>query len=139
MTADNWKGSSKSKSVAGVDTRWVDGMTALSGEQVAQEAYETVLTKAGCSFHRDDVDERIIRDVRNGSGGIINTPAEVGGWPELKPADRPQDSDADGITDEWEEQYGLNPSKPLDAQKATLVDGMSNLEVYLCHLVRDLY
>ena len=139
VTADNWKGSSKSKSVAGVDTRWVDGMTALSGEQVAQEAYETVLTKAGCSFHRDDVDERIIRDVRNGSGGIINTPAEVGGWPELKPADRPQDSDADGIPDEWEEQYGLNPSKPLDAQKATLVDGMSNLEVYLCHLVRDLY
>ena len=139
VTADNWKGSSKSKSVAGVDTRWVDGMTALSNEQIAQEAYETVLTKAGCSFQRDEVDKRIIRDVRNGSGGIINTPAEVGGWPELKPAERPQDSDADGIPDEWEEQYGLDPSKPLDAQKATLVDGMSNLEVYLCHLVRDLY
>jgi hypothetical protein len=85
------------------------------------------------------VDERIVNDVRNGTGKIINTPSEVGGWPELQTAERLQDTDADGIPDEWETQYGLDPTKTLDAQKATLVDGMSNLEVYLCHLVRNLY
>ena len=51
---------------------------------------------------RDAVDERIIENVRNGdysfegsnggTKGIINTPSDVGGWPELKTLDPPLDS-----------------------------------------------
>ena len=139
VTSDNWKGSTKSKSVAGTDTRWTDGMTALKNEQTAEAAYETVLTKAGCSLHRDALDTRIVNDVRNGTGKLINTQSEAGGWPELQAEDKPNDTDYDGIPDEWETEFGLNPNDPLDAKNITLVTGFTNLEVYVRHLVRNLY
>ena len=139
VTSDNWKGSTKSKSVAGTDTRWTDGMTALKNEQTAEAAYETVLTKAGCSLHRDALDARIVNDVRNGTGKLINTQSEAGGWPELQAEDKPKDTDYDGIPDEWETEFGLNPNDPLDAKNITLVTGFTNLEVYVRHLVRNLY
>ena len=139
VTADNWKGSSQPKSVAGVSTRWTDGMAPLKNEQTADRAYETVLAKAGCSLHRDAVDERIISDVKNGTGKLINTQTEVGGWPELQSAQRPVDTDYDGIPDAWESEFGLDPKDSNDARKISLVTGYTNLEVYMRHLVRNLY
>ncbi len=139
VTSDNWTGSTKSKSVAGTDSRWTNGLTPLTIEQTANEAYETVLTKAGCSLHRDAIDTRIVNDVRNSTGKLINTQSEVGGWPQLQTADKPLDSDYDGMPDEWETQFGLNPKDPLDGKAITLVTGYTNLEVYLRHLVRNLY
>lgn len=143
VTADNWKGvhpdeSSKLEQCK-ASKRWTDGLTALVSEQTAQAAYETVLSKAGCSLHRDAVDTRIVKDVRNGTGKLINTQSEVGGWPELQSADAPVDTDYDGISDEWESQFGLNSNDPLDARDITLVTGFTNIEVYMRHLVRNLY
>lgn len=139
VTADNWLGSTKSKSVAGVSTRWTDGLTALQNEQTAEAAYNTVLEKAGCSLCRDAIDTRILNDVKNGTGSLINTQSQVGGWPELQKAALPVDTDYDGIPDEWETQFGLNPADPMDARATTLVTGFTNLEVYMRHLVRNLY
>ena len=139
VTADNWLGSTKSKSVAGVSTRWTDGLTALLNEQTAAQAYETVLAKAGCSLCRDAIDTRILNDVRNATGSLINTQSQVGGWPELQKGELPLDTDYDGIPDEWETQFGLNPSDPMDARATTLVTGFTNIEVYMRHLVRNLY
>ena len=139
VTSDNWKGSTKTQSVAGVSTRWTDGLTALKTEQTAEEVYETVLTKAGCSLHRDAVDERIVNEVRNGSGKIIDKPSDVGGWPDLQSGTRETDTDYDGIPDAWETEFKLDPNDPLDARATTLVTGFTNLEVYLRHLVRNLY
>ena len=139
VTADNWKGSTKSMSVAGTETRWTEGMTLLDEEQTADEAYETVLTKAGCSWYRDAVDERIVNDVRNGSGSLIDKPADVGGWPDLNGESTIVDSDNDGMPDEWETEYGLDPDDRKDARLQTLVKGYTNLEVYLCDKVKDLY
>ena len=139
VTSDNWKGSTQPKSVAGANSRWTSGLTALKTEQTAQQAYETVLAKAGCSLHRDAVDTRIVNDVRNATGSLINTQSTVGGWPELTSATRETDSDYDGIPDVWEEEHGLNPHDPLDAKKITLVTGHTNLDVYMCYLVRNLY
>ncbi len=149
VTEDNWKGSTKSKSVAGADVRWTKDLTALATEQTAADAYETVLAKAGCSLSRDAVDTRIVQEVREGkftfsgsngsTGGLIDTQSDVGGWPELKTAEKPIDTDYDGIPDEWESQFGLDPKNPNDARVATLVTGHTNLDVYLCHLVRNLY
>jgi hypothetical protein len=139
VTADNWKGSTQSKSVAGTDTRWTEGLTALTDEQAAADAYETVLTKAGCSLHRDAIDTRVVNDARNGTGSLINTQSEVGGWPELQTADKPVDTDYDNIPDEWETQFGLNPNDPTDARATTLVTGHTNLDVYMCHRVSHLY
>lgn len=143
VTADNWKGvhpdESSQLAQCKASTRWTDGLTALSGEQTAADAYETVLTKAGCSLHRDAVDTRVVKDVRNGTGKLINTQSEVGGWPELQSGDKPLDTDFDGIPDEWETQFGLDPNDPLDARNITLVTGFTNIEVYMRHLVRHLY
>ena len=139
VTADNWKGSSKSKSIAGTDVRWTDNLTALVNEQTAEAACETVLAKAGCSLHRDAIDTRIVNEVRNTTGKLINTQSEVGGWPELQSADKPTDTDYDGIPDEWETTFGLSPNDPLDARAITLVTGFTNIEVYMRHLVRNLY
>lgn len=118
-------------------------------EQTAEQAYETVLTKAGCSLWRDAVDERIIAEVREGkftfrgsngsTGGLIDTQSDVGGWPELKTGSQTDiDSDKDGIPDVWEQKYGLDPNK-TDARISTLVTGFTNIEVYLCDLVKSLY
>ena len=149
VTSDNWKGSTVNTSAVKATARWTEGLTALVNEQSAEEAYETVLDKAGCSLHRDAVDERIVNEVRNGTftytgsngstKGLIDTQSDVGGWPELQSADKPQDTDYDGIPDEWEEQYGLNANDNADGNAITLVTGFTNLEVYMRYLVRDLY
>jgi len=143
VTTDNWKGvhpdeSSKLEQCK-ADSRWTNGLTAIKNEQTAAAAYETVLSKAGCSMHRDVIDTRIVNDVRNGTGKLINTQSEVGGWPELHSTDKPIDTDYDGIPDEWETQFGLNPNDPLDARSVTLVTGFTNIEVYMRYLVRNLY
>lgn len=139
VTADNWKGSSKSKSIAGVDTRWTDGLTSLSKEQSAEEAYETVLAKAGCSISRDALDARIVNDVRSGTGKLINSPDEAGGYPALNPGTALADTDRDGMPDAWEDGNGLNKSASSDAKLYTLDKNYTNLEVYLNSLVGDLY
>jgi hypothetical protein len=149
VSEDNWKGSTQTGANVKASARWTDGMTALNKEQTALEAYETVLAKAGCSLVRDAVDTRIVKEVREGSytytgskgskNVFIDTQSDVGGWPELKSAERPKDSDYDFIPDEWETQFGLNPNDPEDARMTTLVTGHTNLDVYLCHLVRNLY
>ena len=140
VTRDNWKGSTKAKSVAGTDIRWKEGLTLLPAEQEAASAYQTVLAKAGCSLSRDAVDLRIVQEVQQGTGKLIDKPSDVGGWPELKPGDSVvTDEDEDHIPDEWEKKYGLDPTNRKDAKAQTLVAGLSNYEVYLNDLVKDLY
>lgn len=58
----------------------LDGLVILPVDQVK----EAVLNNAGARPRdRDAVDERIIREVREGTGRIIDTQDDVGGWPEL--------------------------------------------------------
>jgi pectate lyase len=100
--------------------------------QSAKEAYETVLAVVGASLPvRDAVDQRIVEQVRKGTGKIIDSQKEVGGWPELKSAPAPLDSDHDGMPDDWETKHGLNPKDPADAAVARDKLGYTNLEHYL--------
>ena len=41
------------------------------------------------------------------------------------------DADGDGLPDEWERRYGLNPNDPSDANADADGDGFTNLEEYL--------
>ncbi len=105
-------------------------------QQSPEQAYELVLAYAGAILPvRDPVDVRITNEVRTGKttygNGIILRPDDVGGWPTYKAAEPPKDSDGDGIPDEWELKYGLNPNDPSDAQKDKNGDGYTNLEKYL--------
>jgi pectate lyase len=100
--------------------------------QSPQEAFEAVLATVGASLPvRDAVDARIIRQVRERTGTIIDSQKQVGGWPVLKSLPAPLDSDHDGMPDEWELQHGLNPRDPADAQRDNDKDGYTNLEEYL--------
>ena len=113
----------------------------------AQEAYEKVLLFAGASLKRDAVDIRVVDDVANktytahGSSGdqysrfgIIDSPGDVGGWPELSSGTVPLDTDGDGMPDEWEIANKLDPSKP-NADGRNLSTAYDNIEVYINSLV----
>ena len=117
--------------------------------QPAQDAYEWVLAHAGASLVRDDVDARIVDNVRQGnytaegsngsSNGLIDRAEDVGGWPDYAPGTAPADTDGDGMPDAWEEEQHLNPNDASDGVKYNLSPYYTNLEVYLNSLVEDLY
>jgi hypothetical protein len=111
-------------------------------EQAAKEAYELVLANAGASYQRDQVDERVVQEVRannpssgRNKNGIIDSQQDVGGWPELKSAAVPADRDQDGMPDDWERKQKLNPVSAGDAAAYTLHKQYTNIEVYLNSLV----
>jgi hypothetical protein len=105
--------------------------------QSAPEAYKAVLDRAGASLpKRDTVDSRVVADVLNGTGEIIVSQTQVGGWPELKSAPAPKDTDGDGMPDTWEQENRLDPNDPSDGPKDKNADGYTNLEDYLNSLVK---
>lgn len=116
----------------------------------AADALDKVLTYGGASFGRDQIDSRIVREVRNGSytyegskgstGGIIDSQSDVGGWCALSGGTKLADTDGDGMPDEWEELNGLNPNDPEDGKAKTLdTKGYyTNVEVYCNQLVEDI-
>lgn len=154
VSADNWNGGVQTKGGSEFDAGlrlYSPWPAMLIREQSAAQAYELVLAQAGATRpRRDPVDERIVRDVRTGTAtyegkaykakhkvadpskkvGIIDAVADVGGWPELKSAPAPQDSDHDGMPDAWERANGLNPRDPADRNRIA-IDGYTMLEKYL--------
>ncbi len=121
------------------------------------EAYEFVMGNAGATFpKRDAVDTRVMKQVKTGKifyaknakehqplyvkrrlpadsykQGIITDPQQVGGLPTYKSVAGPVDSDKDGMPDQWEEKYGLNPNDASDANGDLSGDGYTNIEKYI--------
>jgi pectate lyase len=100
----------------------------------AETAYAQVLTGSGASYHRDDVDRRLVENVRNGTGGIIDDPAEVGGYPVLRTAEPPADSDGDGMPDAFETGHGNDPGTK-DANTDVDGNGYTDIEDWFNGLV----
>ena len=97
----------------------------------APTAYKNVLEIGGASLpKRDAVDTRVVNSVQNRTGKIINSQEEVGGWPVLKSAPAPLDTDRDGMPDKWEKAHKLNPKDPEDRNNVSL-NGYTMLEEYL--------
>lgn len=120
-------------------------------QETAQNAFKSVLKNAGTTIpKRDAVDARIVEEVRNGFAtfegdtykqkqkiadkskktGIIDSPTDVGGWPDLKSTPALLDSDHDGMPDEWEKKNGLNPNNAADRNTISK-DGYTMLESYI--------
>lgn len=98
----------------------------------ASKAYTAVLASVGASLpRRDSVDTRIINEVKSGTGSMIDSQEQVGGWPELRSRPPPVDTDEDGMPDPWELRFGLNPHDPSDGAADKDDDGYANLEEYL--------
>ncbi len=123
----------------------------------AEESFDYVLKNAGATLPlRDPVDTRILRVVKTGVPeyakgldpksfyqfehrrlgqdsyklGIITDISQVGGYPEYK-GKAYKDSDKDGMPDEWEKKFGLNPKDGSDANGDLNGDGYTNIEKYI--------
>ncbi|HLA39350.1 MAG TPA: thrombospondin type 3 repeat-containing protein, partial [Candidatus Glassbacteria bacterium] len=92
-----------------------------------EEAYELVLERAG-AFPRDFITTRSIGEVRSGTGawGRRAIPDLLRG---LTPTEPPEDSDGDGMPDEWETAHGLNPADETDHGKI-MESGYTAIEEY---------
>jgi hypothetical protein len=110
--------------------------------QSAQDAYRDVLLLAGCSLpNRDTLDQRIVNDVKNRTGRLINVqggfPAGTAyavsqiAWPALQNGTVQTDTDHDGMPDSWENARGLNASSATDINGYVSTSGYSNIENYI--------
>jgi hypothetical protein len=96
------------------------------------KARDIVLVQAGAiAPQRDTVDQRIVNDVKNGTGSIIDSPEDVGGYPKLASGTPPVDTDHDGMPDDWELNNGLDPKDASDGNSDLDRDGYTNIEEYL--------
>lgn len=122
-----------------------------------KDAYDFVLKNVGATIpRRDIVDERIVEQVKTGKVyynkeadnkeyyqfkhrrlpkdsykyGIITDIDQVGGFPEYSGKAR-VDSDKDGMPDNWEKKFGLNPNDASDANGDINGDGYTNIEKYI--------
>ncbi|MEJ7739744.1 MAG: pectinesterase family protein [Chitinophagaceae bacterium] len=149
-TDNNWRGAAMSGGtladtvLSKVETPFDIGPVTT---QSAQEAYDLVLQNAGVVLpKRDTLDERIVNDVRNRTGRIIDvqggyphgTPYEqtVNAWPALSSTLPPADDDHNGMPNGWEISQGLNPNDAGD-RNGYNADGYTNLERYLNTITRS--
>lgn len=151
VTSDNWSGVRGGHFIK-LDKPW-DAMSI--NQQSAEDAFKLVLSNAGATLpKRDAVDTRIVAEVRSGTAtyegtyktkkrvtdkskvtGIIDSQADVGGWPELKSTLAPADTDHDGMPDEWERKHEFDPSDAADGSIDRDGDGYTNLEAYMNELL----
>jgi pectate lyase len=90
-----------------------------------------ILSWAGARpWSRDQTDARVIEDVYNNTGTLIDSQSEVGGVGPLVQGNSITDSDGDGMPDQFEVAYGTNPNN-ADNNGDIDGDGYSNLENYL--------
>ncbi|MFD1771977.1 polysaccharide lyase [Sphingobacterium suaedae] len=168
VTADNWNGGIQLENKEGNGMTFDEAKPYFAAMKAAKpfphaefkvmaaaDAYEYVLANAGATLpHRDPVDTRIMKEVRDGKPtplknvtlpekdfehrrlprdsykmGIITDIAQVGGYPEYK-GKAYKDSDNDGIPDDVEVKMGLNPKDGSDSAKIT-ESGYANIEIYL--------
>lgn len=160
VTSNNWDGgviaNSTSESKPMEELRILTPFSVSSvTTHTAAVAFQKAAQTAGASFARDTVDRRVAREVAtnsitytsggNGStGGLIDTQEAVEGWELYKAlfqtGEAPTDSDGDGIPDQWEVAYGLNPNSASDGNAKTMDPSgrYTNLEVYLHNLVQHI-
>ena len=154
VTADNWNGGVQPQGGASnlqyvkMDQPW-EAMPI--NQQTAKEAFNLVIENAGANLpKRDIIDARILKEAKEGYAtyegntykqtkkvadpskktGIIDTPNDVGGWPELKSTPAPTDTDHDGMPDDWEKKNGLIQMMQQTGIKLDK-DGYTMLEKYL--------
>lgn len=150
VTQDNWNGGvTYASGVDKVSCKAAESFAFFPITQhSAETAFEKVLSYAGNSISRDEVDARIVAETQNGTAtyqgsvtaraGIIDTQNDVGGWPVYNSTTAPLDSDGDGIPDTWEIANGLNPNLATDGNFTTIDGNYTNLEVYLNELVKTI-
>jgi hypothetical protein len=111
----------------------------------AEKAYKNVLKYVGASYERDTLDERIVTNVKNRSGRIIDVQGgykhgtsfeeTLNAWPVFNSYAALIDTDKDGLPDVWERQQGLDPQNPVDANSYKKNSTYTNIEMYVNQLL----
>jgi len=84
VTQDNWRGTAFYFERKRLSAAVPFPAPAIENDTAA-DAYKRVLAKAGATLpRRDAIDDRIIREVTDGSGHIIKSVGEVSGSPNFK-------------------------------------------------------
>ena len=147
VTADNTKGFANLGTV-GIQLDQKVEMENPYPLDSAEDAYEMVLNSVGASKVRDPWDNRLIEQVKNNTGYMVNSADEAGGFEtevyEQHPAESGSayDNDMDGMPAIWESMSGLNDNDPTDATEIITDEhdpnkGYTNLEVCLNYLAGD--
>ena len=137
LSDDNWLGVELDRRVTLASSRRDTAFpSAPVTTETAAEAYALVLRRAGAILPvRDDVDERIVREVAAGVAtfgqGIVDSADQVGGWPACRSQLPLVDTDQDGMPDVWERRHGLNVGNPADGIADPDKDGYTSLEEFL--------
>ncbi len=105
----------------------------------SNETLAHVLQFVGASLARDPTDLRIINDVLNKTGTVIDSVSEVGGWSLYNQEDVLLDTDNDGIPDAWEIANGFDPNNPADNWNDNDGNGYVAIEEYINSLVNTFY
>ncbi len=97
----------------------------------ANEAYNYVIKNAGAVLPlRDPVDKKVVEDLKNNKGSIINSKNDFYEWPPYNSGIPFKDTDEDGLPDHWEERYGLS-NQADNAHEDPDNDGYTNIEEFL--------
>ncbi len=141
LFCNNWMGVSiPETALTGIKTNEPFPFAHVSNYQDPGMVYQAILSSAGASLVRDDVDKRIVREVMErsftyGNNGIIDSQNETEAWPLLQSLPAPPDTDGDGIPDAWEIRHGLDPNNSQDGNAYSLDPNYTNLEMYLNSLI----
>lgn len=126
VTADNSKGINNVKMADLTLTPFDMGEYELP-EQTAQQAYEYVLENAGATLpKRDAVDARIVADVKNGTGRVINNADEVCGYVMPDKTERVFE-----IPESWIKENGLEDYDETDIIEKGEFEGYMLIEAYV--------
>jgi hypothetical protein len=107
-----------------VDVRVIEFIR--TGKPTASPSDSDGTAFANVGFSKEN-QSKLLAEIRS---GIITNPAQVGGYPEYK-GEPYKDSDHDGMPDDWETKYGLNPNDPSDSTKDLSGDGYTNIEKFI--------
>ncbi|WP_308993313.1 hypothetical protein QLS71_014400 [Mariniflexile litorale] len=109
----------------------------ITQQMNATDTYHWIVAHGGASLPvRDEVDHYLIDELTSlgEKGTIIQNEQDtqqfsLGGPGRIKTAEKPLDSDNDGMPDAFEEQYGLDKTNASDASKIA-DNGYTNIENY---------
>ena len=145
-TADNWSMTSTYYDRDPLDRKYergtpltkatfpivIDSVTKAEQEILADSGASKRINERGeWVANRDTVDQRIINDYKNGTGTIPASENDVGGYPKINPGTPYADSDHDGMSDVWEDIYGLDKHNYDDNTKDKDGDGYTNIEEFI--------
>lgn len=104
----------------------------------AKQVPNKILPSCGATLPvRDEVDNRIVNEVKAGTGNIRDSQNQVGGYPNMDSGEQILDTDLDGMPDKWENSEGFDPNEP-DGTLDSNGNGYTNLEEFLNSLEKRL-